>query len=252
LLHFQARDLTFTEEPDGWRQSTFNLSGVIFGDNGEVVNQINETRTLRLQGKDYERAVRDGIVYQLDMPIKKPGAYQFRVAVRDTTSSRIGTAGQFVEVPELKSTLVLSGITVSGGAPNAPVSTGVSGTARPAGDQTAGDSPLANPANRRFRQGSNLFFGYVVYKARLDQTSRLPNLTAQAKLFRDGKLVYEGGLKPLDLAGQTDLERITGGGGVQLGLLPPGEYILQIFVNDALAQEKNRTANQWIDFEIVP
>ena len=55
-------------------------------------------------------------------------------------------------------------------------------------------------------------------------------------------------MKPIDLTGQTDLERITGGGGLQLGMLPAGEYILQLLVNDALAQEKNRTATQWIDF----
>ena len=252
LLYFQARDLTFTDEPDGWHQSTFNLSGVIFGDNGVVVNQVSETRTLRLQGKEYDRALRDGIVYQLDMPIKNPGAYQFRVAVRDATSSRIGTAGQFVEVPDLKKELALSGITLSSGsAPPMLERPGASGTAPSAANETAADNSMTNPATRRFHKGSNLFFGYVVYKARLNQTTNLPNLTAQAKLFRDGKLVYEGGLKPLDLTGQTDLERITGGGGVQLGMLPPGEYILQIFVNDALAQEKNRTATQWIDFEIV-
>ena len=252
LLYFQARDLTFTDEPDGSHQSSFNLSGIVFGDNGAVVNQVNETRTLRLQGKEYDRVLRDGVVYQLDMPIKNPGAYQFRVAVRDATSARIGTAGQFVEVPDLKSALALSGITVSSGiAPNAPETTGASGTARPADNQTPADNPMANPANRRFRQGSNLFFGYAIYKAQLDKATHLPNLTAQTKLFRDGKLVYEGGLKPVDLTGQTDLERITGGGGIQLGMLPPGEYILQLFVNDSLAQEKNRTATQWIDFEIV-
>jgi VWFA-related protein len=252
LLYFQARDLTFTDEPDGWHQSTFNLSGIVFGDNGAVVNQVNETRTLRLQGKEYDRALRDGIVYQLDMPIKNPGAYQFRVAVRDATSSRIGTAGQFIEVPDLKKELALSGITLSSGtASTTPERPGSNGTARPAGDQIVADNSMANPANRRFHKGSNLFFGYVVYQAQLDKTTRLPGLTAQAKIFRDGKLVYEGGLKPLDHTGQIDLERITGGGGVQLGMLPPGEYILQIFVNDALAQEKNRTGTQWIDFEIV-
>jgi VWFA-related protein len=252
LLYFQARDLTFTNEPDGWHQATFNLSGIIFGDNGRVVNQVSETRTLRLKNEDYDRALREGIVYQLDMPIKNPGAYQFRVAVRDATSLRIGTAGQFVEVPDLKNVLALSGITVSTDtAANPPEMTGNSGTTRSPGDQGTLGVSMANPANRRFRQGSNLYFGYAVYKAQLDKATQLPNLTAQAKLFRDGKLVYEGGLKPIDISGQTDLERITEGGGLQLGKLPPGEYVLQLFVNDALVQGKNRTATQWIDFDIV-
>jgi len=253
LLYFKGQDLTFADEPDGSHKATFSLSGVLFGDNGSVVNQVTETRTLRLRGKDYDRILRDGLVYQLDMPVEKPGAYQFRVAVRDAASSHIGTAGELLEVPDLRNQrLALSGITVSSGiAPNAPETTGVSGTGRPADSQTPADNPMANPANRRFRQGSNLFFGYAVYKAQLDKATHLPNLTAQAKLFRDGKLVYEGGLKPIDLTGQTDLERITGGGGLQLGMLPPGEYILQIVANDAPAREKNRTATQWIDFEIV-
>jgi hypothetical protein len=58
--------------------------------------------------------MRDGLVYRLDLPVPKPGSYQFRVAVRDSSSSRMGTAGQFVDVPNLNNgRLVLSGITVS-------------------------------------------------------------------------------------------------------------------------------------------
>ena len=40
----------------------------------------------------------DGIFYFLTVPIKKPGVYQLRVAVRDESSERVGSASQFVEV----------------------------------------------------------------------------------------------------------------------------------------------------------
>ena len=246
VLYFKGQDLTFADEPDGSHKATFNLSGVLFGDNGSVVHQATETRTLRLRGKDYDRILREGLVYLLDMPVKQPGAYQFRVAVRDAASSHIGTAGQLIEVPDLHNQrLAMSGITVSSdGAATTPAS--------PGANQTTADNAMANPAMRRFRQGSKLLFAYVVYKAQLDKATHSPNLTAQARLFYDGKLVYEGAPKLIDLAGQKDLERISSGGGLQLGpKLPPGEYILQIVVNDALAQDKNRTATQWIDFEIV-
>ena len=77
-------------------------------------------------------------------------------------------------------------------------------------------------------------------------------LTTQAKIFRDGKPVYEGPVKPVDVGDQKDLERIPAGGGVQLGpALEPGEYLLQIVVTDPLAKEKYRTATRWVDFEIV-
>ena len=45
---------------------------------------------------------------------------------------------------------------------------------------------------------------------------------------------------------------MTAGGSIQLGTdLLPGEYVLQVIVRDLLADEKHRTATQWMDFEIV-
>jgi hypothetical protein len=39
----------------------------------------------------------------LQVPVKDPGAYQFRVAVQDAGSERLGAASNFVEVPKCKS-----------------------------------------------------------------------------------------------------------------------------------------------------
>ena len=36
------------------------------------------------------------------MPVKKPGGYQLRAVVRDSGSQRLGSAMQFVEVPDVK------------------------------------------------------------------------------------------------------------------------------------------------------
>ena len=43
-----------------------------------------------------------GLLYNLVVPAKKPGAYQLRIAVRDTASERTGSASQYVEVPDVK------------------------------------------------------------------------------------------------------------------------------------------------------
>jgi len=49
-----------------------------------------------------------------------------------------------------------------------------------------------------------------------------------------------------------DLERISARGALRLGpTLGLGQYILQVTINDRQADEKNGTATQWIDFEIV-
>jgi hypothetical protein len=251
LLYFQARDLTFTQQADGWHQAVFDLSGIIFGDNGTIAHQTSETRTLRLRNEAYEQVMRDGLVYRLDLPVPKPGSYQFRVAVRDASSSRIGTAGQFVEVPNLTNgRLVLSGITVSDIADSNPAQ---SATNPETAQQTADNRPsMSGPAQRRFRTPSNLFFGYVIHNAQLDKATQQPKLVASIRVLRDGKVIFEGQQKAVDLSGQSDLKRIMAGGALQLGTdMAVGEYVLQITVTDVLASEKHKTTTQWIDFEIV-
>jgi hypothetical protein len=105
---------------------------------------------------------------------------------------------------------------------------------------------------RRFHQGTNLDFIYAVYNALLDSTTRLPRLTKQTRVFREGKPILTGNPTPLDVTGQRDLQRLVGGAQLQLGPeLLPGQYVLQVIVDDQLAKGKQRTATQWIDFEVV-
>ena len=238
LIHFSARDLEFTREPGGRQTATLNLAAIVFGDNGNVIQQLTETRSIRVDDDDLDRLRADGLVYQFDVPLRKPGAYQFRVAVRDANSSQIGTARQFVEIPDLKkNVLTLSGITVSLQAQS---------------DSNPSITDLRNAAIRRFPQGSNLWFGYLIYNSRAAKANAGASLTAQSRVFQDGKLVYEGRPQPIDLTGQSDLKRILAGGGVKIGMLPLGEYQLQIVVAEQSSEkEKPRIAWQMIDFEIV-
>jgi len=97
-----------------------------------------------------------------------------------------------------------------------------------------------------------LQYGFVIYNARVDKAAGQPQLTTQLRLYRDGKVVYAGKENPFRVVNETDLKRLIAGGALQLGTdLIPGEYILQIIVNDTLADEKHRTATQWMDFVIV-
>jgi hypothetical protein len=194
---------------------------------GRVVQQVEEDRTLKLVAKDYDRAVQDGLVYQLDVPAKKPGAYQLRVAVRDAGSAKLGSAAQLVEVPELVTNkIALSGITLS-----TDLETPTKKSDSPQAVGIA--SGTANLAMRRFRSSSNLFYSYVVYVGR---AKTVPLLTGEVKLFRDGTLVYSGGEKLIDTTGQNDFERITTAGGLRLTSLTPGTYVLQVAVKDQSGQ----------------
>ncbi len=263
LIHVTARDLTFNEESGGWRKASFDLVAVAYDEAGKVAAQLGRTRTLRARGEDYERLLREGFVYFVDLPLKRPGGYQLRAAVRDSSSGRVGSAGQFVEAPDLKDArLALSGLIVNGadageGASasasskgSGDVSMNTSGGGR-AGELASGDAETG-PAVRRFRRGALVGYGFYVYGARLDPSTQRPRLTTELRLFREGRPVFNGKPLPFDSSGQTDLKRLVAGGSFRLGTdLAPGDYVLQMVVTDLHAEESRRTSSSWIDFEIV-
>jgi VWFA-related protein len=269
FLYLDPRDLTFTEETDGWRVANFDLRGILFGDNGRVINEQSQAATLRLRKPSYDQAVRDGIVLGFDLPVKRYGAFQFRVALRDMVSSRLGAGGQFVEIPNLRNgQLALSGIIVreestDGNAaaasmtrPSSSDQAGATSTPPPPSNnrqESAGyEAITGGPGVRRFHQGASLIFAYVAYNANLDSAAHLPQLTTEARLFRDGKPISTIDPTPLNAQGQLDPQRVTQAFALKLGSeLSPGEYILQIIVNDHLGKEKPRLATQWIDFEVM-
>lgn len=250
LVHIGARDLKFTDEPDGSRKAVFDVLAIGFGDNGVPVDQVAKTYTITLQKPVYERYMKSGFVYEITFPIKKPGAYQLRVALRDHGNNKIGSANQFVEVPNIKKDrLTLSGVFLE----NLSFADWNKRNAPKAGDDL--DKVETNPLNdtslRQFKRGTVLNYGLAIYNARLDPARR-PNLNSQIKIFRDGKPLFEGQMQVIPTENQTDLQRISIVGSLNLGTsMQPGDYILQIAVTDNLAKEKRKIASQFVQFEIV-
>jgi len=173
----------------------------------------------------------------------------------DRASSRVGSAGQFVEVPDLKKNrLAVSGIVMAGagagGAAAGDARRSAAADAREGEVEPRGD-PGASPAVRRFRQNTLFDYVYTVYNARAEK-GRPPQLFSQTRLFRDGRPVFTGRETPIQTDAQTDPKHVPSGGRISLGGgLPPGEYVLQVVVRDALAKREHSTATQWIDFEVV-
>jgi VWFA-related protein len=254
MLHVKGRDLTFVAEPDGWYKAVFDILAITFGDNGVVVDQLGRTHTMRVKGKTYERILNDGFTYNLTVPVKKAGAYQLRTAVRDVSSERVGSASQFIEVPDLKKNrLALSGIVVKGISSQAFQKFGSGLVDKPDTDDSVDESdPQSSASLRQFKEGTVMVYGIVIYNAQLEKSAGKPQLQTQVKVFLNGKEVFTGKEMPFDASYQTDLKRLPLAGAVQLGSgMVPGEYVLQIIVTDTLAKEKRRVASQWIDFEIV-
>lgn len=248
LLHLTAKDLSFSSQPDGSQVAVVDFLAVSFGSEGRVIDQYMDTQTIKVTKEAYEQMVNDGLIFILDVAAKKPGPVQVRVAVRDSKTERIGSANQFLEVPDLgKSNLALSGIYLSGSVP------------APQGDAAANPtqkretkSVMSGPAVRQLRAGMFLSYSYTIYNAALDD-SKKPQLQTQMRLFRDGKDVFTGQPLTFNPGKQTDMKKLDAGGRLIVGTaLTPGQYVLQVTVTDALAKNKRYgTSSQWIDFEIV-
>jgi len=250
LLHVEAKDLKFIDEPDGKKKAVFDVLAISFGENGVVTDQISRTYTLTINNEEgYREMIKSGFVYQFLFPIKKPGAYQMRVAVRDAQSSSVGSANQFIEVPDLKKGRVtLSGIILEN------LTEKQWDELQKNSFQTArerGTDPMMDTSLRQFKRGTVLRYALEIYNAKLDQTKR-PNLQTQIRVFRDGKLLLEGKPIPFNTEGYNDFGKMNFLGALSLGSgMPPGDYVLQIIIIDNVAKSKQKLATRWVQFEIT-
>ncbi|HET6972919.1 MAG TPA: VWA domain-containing protein [Pyrinomonadaceae bacterium] len=230
FLYITASDLEFTTV-NGRHQASVEVHGVVFGDNGAIVEQLRRGLTISLPENEYVAALKDGLGFNVDIPVKRSGAFQLRVAIRDRETQKIGSSGEFVTVPDLKNKKpAVSGIVLGGGS-------------RGRSEQEA----LVNTVARRFDLNTDLDFVYAIYNA-----LQFAKPVMETKLFRDGKVVYSAPEVPIQTAGQPDPERMLVNGKVPLSRdLEPGFYYLQVVITDKDAKSKALPLVQWIDFEVV-
>jgi VWFA-related protein len=260
FIFVNGKSLTFKEQADGSYRATVDVLAMTFDDAGISVDRRSRAQDIVVPREQYRVAMDRGLIFGINLPVKTPGAFQLRIGVRDSGSGRVGSANQYIEVPDLnKGRLTLSGLYLagrdSGNGSIAKPNSAADGldnkakTNKTAEGKIDERDPQSGPAVRRFSPGALVEYGFEVYNARLDKGSHRPQTQSQVRLFRDNQLVFSG--KVMDLNGQTDSKKLVAFGRLPLeASFPPGDYVLQVVVTDALAKEKNRIATQWIDFEI--
>ncbi|HQU81829.1 MAG TPA: VWA domain-containing protein [Pyrinomonadaceae bacterium] len=247
FLHIKGGDISFTDNADGSKKAVFDIVAVSFGDNGTVADEISKTYTMNIKEDAYKILKENGFVYDFTFPMKKSGAYQLRIALRDSTSGKVGSANQFVEVPNLKKDrLTLSGLVLE----NISLKEWSSrNEGKPPAEVIV--EPQTATSLRQFKRGTVLNFGTQVYNAKHD-SSQKTNLTYQTRVFRDGKLLFEGKPKEIPAENMLDQQRVLISSSLSLGKeMQLGEYVLQVVVIDNLANEKRKIAAQFVQFELV-
>jgi VWFA-related protein len=232
LLHIDARALTFADSADDRKTASADVLGMVFDRDGTEVAHLSTGFSVALTGDAAEDALRDGLAYTLRVPIPRAGAYQLRFAVRDRQSGKIGTAAEFVAMPDISGgEFALSGIALWN----------AGRTGLDDGDQIA---VAPTQALRIYPAGTELTYAYEVYNA--------------AQRVQSGVTIWRGTEKVLEVPPDTlvpppGTRRFAAAGSFRLGqALPAGSYVLQIAAATADRKRSGRinTAVQRIDFDV--
>jgi len=210
------------------KPASFDLAGVILNDQGKTASSFRTRLTVSPVPGDQD----SGVVYNYKAKLT-PGLYQIRAAVRDEKSGKVGSAQQWIEIPDLSShRLTLSSLLLRGS------KKGEAGTL---------EAEPQFSVDNRFSKSLQLNFLMFIYNANGNTAGATPDVTAQVEVFRNGTTVVATPARKLSTAGMTDLTRIPYGGQFALESLPGGRYELQITINDRLAKT---SASQRLPFQI--
>lgn len=253
LLEFDAKDLSFTRQPDEKWHARVDIVTSAYRDVKQPIQQRQRTQEIALSDEEYRKALKEGIYKRLSDPMKLPGTFLMRAVVRDAASERIGSASQLVLVPDTgKGQLALSGIVLNLSPAEAlPPGEPVDDLA--AKDGNAEPWAEGGPAIRRYRPGQRILYSFMVVNPKLKGPSKASGMEYQLRLFRAGQLAFDGVSNPIGDSHRIDGRRMTMAGILYLKPgFPPGEYLLQVTITDKFAGKKHSRVAQWIDFEVVP
>ena len=221
-----ANDGLAYEGVEGKQVAAVDVVGVVVNDRGKPAGtfqtrlQINATTSNATTSTGQDDSA---TIYNYRMPIT-PGLYQVRIATRDNKSGQVGSAQQWIEIPDLSlhrlslSSLLLGLQTVGG---------------TKAGGAEA--TQVQFSTDHRFAHDSHLRFMTFIYNAARGRDGRSqPNLWLQARLLRGGQTVRTTPMKNVPVS--QDFLRIPFGGEITLDSIPSGQYILEITVDDQIAK----------------
>jgi len=207
----------------GAQGATIKLAGVVLNDKGKIASSFKNQLNIDAP----KSGGSDSIFYNHHTPLA-PGIYQFRVAARDEKTGRVGSAIQWIVIPDLtKSQLTLSSVLLGG---------------QVLEDKSTPHVQLS--VDHTFPRTSQMGYWVFVYNAKRDASGK-PQITVLTQVLRDGHSVMSSQKKVSNTG--PDLERIPFGEELALNTLAPGKYDLKVIVTDGVA---GTSASQVADFVV--
>ncbi len=231
LIYLNANDIAFTTDPNGKHKARLHIMVTASGAGAKPLANIGRQIEMDDDDGQFQRLLHQGILLALDVPVPRPGAYQVRTSIEDDASKRIGSAGQYLDIPDLKRRHL---------ALTTPLIDLASASLR----DRFRDIPAAL---REFHAGNELTFVSVVETDKSLPSANQPQ--GEIALFRDGEAVLKSPVPVVPVQGQS-VHALRG----QLKLsdtLPPGQYYLKATATENSGKHP-RTTSAWMDFEVLP
>jgi VWFA-related protein len=238
--------------------STIDVAGAVFNDQGKSVSTFDKRFTIKITPNGAAIKPPDNLFYN-HFALMKPGLYQVRIAAADVKTGVIGSAYEWIEIPDLQTkTLALSSLIVGERTDE------ITDPPDPSTNEAAKPSELRQVnlnVDHRFARSSSLRFLTFIYNAMTNSaaatntetpavsptTTSPPDLAVQVQVFRDNQPVITAPLHKINVEGQADLQRVSYAADVLLNDLAPGQYLLQITVIDRIAKA---SATQKLSFQV--
>ena len=250
-IHLDGQTLGITNEKDGSHSISVEAVAATSDIDGSVQDSASRQLKLALNDAEVDWIRAFGLKFSLSLHKEKPGGYYVRVAIKDQISDAIGSAYEFIEIPDLnKGSLSLSSIVVLNSKEDAAwVEAEATAESQSHPNRT---QPLVarSQALRKYQPVESFEYMAVVYNAKAKK-GMPPALESQVVLFSDGKELYRSQTEPVRLASLDNLHRIPIKKSLLLeNTLQPGDYFLKLQVRDKQATGKDNFAEQMLQFEI--
>jgi len=220
-------------ERDGRYRFELELAVVVYDEKGRPIRALAHDVEMTLRAGSVERARQDTYPFALRVALE-PGFYHVRVGVREPSTERIGTAGSWVEVPDLKrKPLGMSSLSLTEWESQA-------GVPPPEAFTSAAQWSLV-----RISERSGLGCHLVIYNA----PASLEDLVMRVEIYDHQRRVHQSEWEPIRrwvVGRKRGIEVIKG---IRTEDLPPGLYTLQVTVKDLRSRRQERQV-AW--FEVYP
>lgn len=237
-LQIKGEAVEFTPKTGEQAVANIDLLGLIYDSHGQRAGFFRELLTVDAALSALAKAERKDIYHDYQTKLK-PGLYQVRVAARDVKSGSVGSAVQWIDIPDLTTRrLTLSSLLLS----ERP------GDAHPA--QAGNDSGAADLrviVDRRIARTSQLRYIVFIYNAAQGNTGTAqPDVTVQTQILRGDEVALTSPVRPISTAGQ-EPTRLPYAAEISLATLPAGHYVLLVSVQDRIAHSDSA---QQVSFEV--